>query len=61
MRKSGWVSRVNVQPPNSYIQGQYIKSVFESSPAARAGMLCGDHVLEVDGTDVTEMTHMKVL
>ena len=42
------------------MQGQYIKSVFEAGPAELAGMLPGDHVLEVDGIDVTEMSHIKV-
>ena len=65
--KSGWVSKrsacsavtCTLSPP-SFVQGQYIKSVFEGGPAELAGMLCGDHVLEVDGTDVTAMSHMKV-
>ena len=47
-------------PSPSFVQGQYIKSVFEGGPAELAGMLSGDHVLEVDGTDVTTMSHMKV-
>lgn len=42
------------------LQGQYIKAVFKGGPADLAGMLDGDHILEVDGTDVKGMSHMKV-
>ena len=48
-------------PPPPPVQGQYIKAVFPGEPADLAGMLTGDHVLEVDGTDVNEMSHMKVI
>ena len=58
LEKSGWVS-INISLPHMS-QGQYIKSVFKGGDAELAGMLSGDHVLEVEGTDVTEMTHMKV-
>lgn len=34
--------------------------MFKDGPAELAGMLAGDHVLEVEGVDVTAMTHMKV-
>lgn len=33
-----------------------ISGVFDGSPAARAGLLGGDLIYEVDGTDVTRMT-----
>ena len=67
MYKSGWVSlRTHVCSTTCehvcmcLLQGQYIKSVFEDGTAELAGMLSRDHVLEVDGIDVTEMSHMKV-
>ncbi|CAI8050660.1 Na(+)/H(+) exchange regulatory cofactor NHE-RF1 [Geodia barretti] len=46
---------------NKALKGQYIKAVFPGEPADLAGMLNSDHVLEVDGVDVTEMTHMEVV
>ena len=45
--------------PSSW-QGQYIKTVFAGGPAELAGMLAGDHVIDVDGEDVRELPHMKV-
>ena len=61
MRSAQTLLTLLCRPPlSSILQGQYIKSVFEDGPAELAGMLSGDHVLEVDGTDVTEMSHMKV-
>ncbi len=42
------------------IQGQYIKWVSPNGPADLAGMLPGDHVLEVDGTHVETESHQTV-
>ena len=41
-------------------QGQYVKWVSPNGPADLAGLLPGDHVLHVDGYNVTEETHQKV-
>lgn len=46
---------------NFYVQGQYVKWVSPNGPAELSGMLTGDHVLEVDGVNVTEESHQKVL
>lgn len=40
--------------------GQYIKSVAENSSADLAGILAGDHILAVDGSDVTKESHHQV-
>lgn len=34
--------------------------MFKDGPAELAGMLAGDRVLEVEGIDIAEMSHMKV-
>ena len=46
---------------NKQLNGQYIKSVNPSSPAYQAGMLAGDHVIEVDGVNVEKLTHQEVV
>lgn len=45
---------------NKERDGQYIKSVTTNSPADLAGMLAGDHVLQVDGVSVAGETHHQV-
>ena len=45
---------------NKERDGQYIKSVTLNSPADLAGMLTGDHVLEVDSCSVLGETHHQV-
>ena len=42
------------------MQGQYVKWVSPNGPADLGGMLPGDHVIEVDGFNVTEESHQKV-
>jgi len=46
---------------NKQLNGQYIKSVNLQSPAYRAGMMAGDHVIEVDGENVEHLTHQEVV
>jgi len=46
---------------NKQLNGQYIKSVNLKSPAYEAGMLAGDHVIEVDGENVEHCTHQEVV
>ena len=46
---------------NKVLNGQYVKSVNTKSPAFRAGMLAGDHVVEVDGVNVERLTHQEVV
>ena len=38
-----------------------MKWVLPNGPADLAGMLCGDHLLEVDGVNVTNEPHQKVI
>ena len=38
-----------------------ISGVFDDSPAARAGLVAGDLIYEVDGTDSTQMTTSEVV
>lgn len=49
-----------MQPFFALLQGQYVKWVSPNGPADLAGLLPGDHVLQVDGFDVVEETHQKV-
>jgi hypothetical protein len=42
-------------------EGQYIKTVSPNTPADLSGMLPGDHVLAVDGVNVTSDTHHQVV
>ena len=46
---------------NKVLHGQYVKSVNPNSPAFHAGMLAGDHVVEVDGVNVESFTHQEVV
>ncbi|XP_064384511.1 Na(+)/H(+) exchange regulatory cofactor NHE-RF1-like [Halichondria panicea] len=46
---------------NKTLKGQYIKWVSPNGPADLAGMLPGDHVLEVDGTHVETESHQTVV
>lgn len=46
---------------NKQLNGQYIKSVNPKSPAHRAGILAGDHVIAVDGFNVEKLTHQEVV
>ena len=47
---------------NKQLQGgQYVKSVNPNSPAYHAGMLAGDHIVEVDGVNVERLTHQEVV
>jgi len=46
---------------NKQLNGQYVKSVNVKSPAYHAGMLAGDHVIEVDGVNVESLTHQEVV
>ena len=47
---------------NKQLQGgQYVKSVNPNSPAHHAGMLAGDHIVEVDGVNVERFTHQEVV
>uniref|UniRef100_UPI00358E3A82 Na(+)/H(+) exchange regulatory cofactor NHE-RF3-like n=1 Tax=Myxine glutinosa TaxID=7769 RepID=UPI00358E3A82 len=43
------------------LPGQYIKKVVQGSPAALAGMQNDDHVIEVEGTNVENSPHEKVV
>ena len=36
-------------------------SVFENSPAARAGLKKGDVIISVDGVSVSDVTHFRYL
>ena len=46
---------------NKQLNGQYVKSVNPKSPAYHAGMMTGDHVIEVDGVNVERLTHQEVV
>ena len=46
---------------NKQLNGQYVKSVNANSPAYQAGMLTGDHIVEVDGVNVEKQTHQEVV
>ena len=46
---------------NKERDGQYIKSVSLNSPADLAGMLSGDHILQVDGHNVSKESHHQVI
>ena len=46
---------------NKQLNGQYIKSLNANGPAIQAGMLAGDHVIEVDGVNVEKLTHQEVV
>ena len=46
---------------NKVLHGQYVKTVNPKTPAYHAGMLTGDHVIEVDGVNVERMTHQEVV
>ena len=46
---------------NKQLKGQYVKSVNPNSPAYQAGMLAGDHVVEVDGVNIEKLTHQEVV
>lgn len=46
---------------NKSLKGQYVKWVSPNGPADLAGLLPGDHVLYVDGFNVMEETHQKVV
>ena len=43
-----------------HMQGQYVKWVSPGGPADLNGMLTGDHIIEVDGVNVLEMSHHDV-
>ena len=42
-------------------EGAVIYSVFENSPAARAGLKKGDVIISVDGVSVSDVTHFRYL
>lgn len=46
---------------NKVLHGQYVKSVNPKSPAYHAGMLTGDHVIEVDGVNVESFNHQEIV
>lgn len=46
---------------NKQLNGQYVKSVNLKSPAYHAGVLAGDHVIEVDGVNVERLAHQEVV
>ena len=46
---------------NKQLSGQYVKSISDTGAAKRAGLLIGDHVIEVDGINVEKESHAQVV
>jgi RNA polymerase sigma factor (sigma-70 family) len=45
---------------NAYVRGTFVESVRRGSPAAQAGIVFGDRILEINGRDVTGLGPMAV-
>ncbi|SIS55256.1 S1C family serine protease [Salimicrobium flavidum] len=54
---SEWESRLNL--PESVEGGLYLRSISQTSPAAKAGLEPGDVITELDGTPVTDIIELR--
>ena len=43
------------------LNGQYVKTISDTGAAKRAGLLVGDHIVEVDRVNVEGETHQQVV